>query len=111
MPPSYERNLQTWTIRVVNAAIQSHTHWLQSKDICYLSAHTKLADYNSAVTLSSETLAQAYCAAISEVMRRRHGDNVKLIVEPGGRKKTPDDQVVAMRIAQRNFAPNKSVFS
>lgn len=90
----------------MNAAIQPHTSWLQSKDICYLSAHTKLADYSSAVTLSSETLAHAYCTALIEVMRRRNGEKV----EPGGRKKSPDDPVVTMRIAQRNFAPNKVVF-
>lgn len=103
-------NQHTWTIRVVNAAIQPHTSSLQSKDIGYLSAHTKLADYSSAVTLSSATLVHAYCTALIEVMRRRHGEKVELIVEPGGRKKSPDDPVVTMRIAQRNFAPNKVVF-
>lgn len=97
----------TWTIRVEGANSQRHMLYQQEKGICYLSAHTKLADYSKAVTLTSESLAREFREAVMEVMRRRHGDEVELIVEPGGRKKAPDDQVVAARIAQRVFAPNK----
>ncbi len=97
----------TWTIRVVGADLQWHTSWLQSKDCCYLTANTKLSDYSKAVTLTREDLAHEFCQALQGVMRKRHGDDVDLIVEPGGQKKTVDDDVVIARIAQRLFAPNK----
>lgn len=106
-----ERNQITWTIRVVGAGVQWHMSWQQSKGICYLSANTKLADYSKAVRLASEGLAREFRDAVMETMRKRHGEAVELVVEQGGRKKTLDDETVAARIAQRNFAPNKRPYS
>ncbi|WP_143752300.1 hypothetical protein [Burkholderia sp. SRS-W-2-2016] len=97
----------SWTIRVEHADLQSHTFALQAKDGCFLSANTKLAGYDKAVTLTSEALAERFRAAILGVMKKRHGEDVELIVEPGGQRKSADDELVNARISQGVFAPNK----
>lgn len=99
-----------WTIRVEEAGIQAHTFACQTKDGCFVSAHTKLAGFSKRVVLSKETLARDFCTAINAVMRKRHGDSVELILEPSGRRKngTTDDAIVLARIQERNFVPNKS---
>ena len=96
-----------WTIRVEGAAIQWHTFALQSNDGCYISANTKLVGYDKAVSLSNEDLANQFRTALLDIMKRRHGDEVELVVERGGRGKHVDDTIVAARIAQKVFAPNK----
>ena len=98
--------VETWTIRVVGGKSHWQMLYQHAKGICYLSAHTKLADFGKAVTLSNRQLAEDFRTAIQEVMRRRHGSNVELVVERGGGKKCVDDELVAARIAQRVFAPN-----
>jgi hypothetical protein len=97
----------SWTIRVEGANIQWHTFALQAKDGCYLSANTKLVGYEKAVTLSTESLTRRFREAVLELMRKRHGDKVELVVELGGRKNGTDDVLVEARIAQDVFAPNK----
>ncbi len=100
-----------WTIRVESGYIQPHTFALQTKDGCYMSAHTKLAGYDKLVRLSSPELAQNFIDATTKIMKKRHGDDVVLTVASCpdlSRKQKYDDQIVLARIKQNNFAPNKA---
>lgn len=100
----------SWTIRVEDAQFQAHTFACQVKDGCFLSAHTKLAGFDRMVLLSNPELAQQYIDALAEIMKKRHGEFVKLTVEPfsgSDRRKGFDDPVVLARLKERNFAPNK----
>lgn len=98
-----------WTILVSGAALQAHTFACQVKDGCFVSAHTKLAGWSKRVVLSTESLAGDFCTAIYPVMRKRHGDDVELILEASDKRKNgaTDDAVVLARIRERNFVPNK----
>ena len=100
-----------WTIRVEYSNIQGHTFALQVHDGCYMSAHTKLAGFGKLVRLSSSELAQQFIDATTEVMKKRHGEDVLLVVEPWidlTKKQKYDDQTVLARIKQNNFVPNKA---
>jgi len=100
-----------WTIKVEYANSQRHTFALQSHDECYMSAHTKLAGFDKLVRLSSPELAQEFINATTEIMKKRHGDDISLIIEPCpdlSKKQKYDDQIVLARIKQNNFAPNKA---
>ncbi len=99
-----------WTIRVEYSNLQRHTFALQDHDGCYMSAHTKLAGFQKLAKLSSPELAQEFINATTEIMKKRHGEDVVLIVEPWidlTRKQKYDDAIVLARIKQNNFAPNK----
>lgn len=101
-----------WTIQVNGANIQAHTFYLQEKNQCFLSAHTKLAGFDKMVRLSSHELAQSFIDALGDVIKKRTwGDDVRLTVEPldGLDRRTDfDDAVVLARMKERNFAPNKA---
>lgn len=107
--PTIRENPETlWTIRVEGAALQAHTFACQVKDGCFVSAHTKLAGWGKHVVVSTEAIANDFRTAIYPVMRKRHGDSVKLIAEVVAGRKTgaTDDDIVLARIRTRNFAPN-----
>ena len=100
-----------WTIQVSNAKIQSHTFYLQEKEICYLSAHTKLAGFGKMVRLSNMGLAQDFIEASGDILKKRHGDDLLLTVESVSgsfREKDFDDPIVMARVNEQNFVPNKS---
>lgn len=100
-----------WTIRVENANPQAHTFACQEKNVCFISANTKLAGFDKMVRLSNPELAQSFIDALKEVMTKRHGDLVQLEIEPftgSDRRVVFDDEVVLARIKTRNFAPNKA---
>ena len=99
-----------WTIQVVGADLDWHTVALQTTDGCYLSGNTKLVGRDKAVALSSKELAQSLCDAVMPTMRRRHGEDVELQIEPGQRSRKGagfDDDLIRARIAAGNFVPNK----
>jgi hypothetical protein len=103
-----------WTIRIDDAALQWHTFMLQTKDGCYVSANTKLVASDKAVRILDEELAVRFREAIMPIMRRRHGEDVRLTIEERGtskwgkaKQKPFDDALVQARIEQNNFAPNK----
>lgn len=99
-----------WTIRVEVAAVQAHTFACQTKDGCFVSAHTKLAGWGKRVVLSTERLARDFRTAIDAVMRKRHGDSIELILEPSSKRKNgaTDDAIVLARIREHSFVPNKA---
>ena len=99
-----------WTIRVEGADLQAHTFACQTKDGCFVSAHTKLAGWGKHVVLSTEAIASDFRTAIYAVMRKRHGDYIELILEASDKRKNEatDDVIVLARIREGNFAPNKS---
>lgn len=99
-----------WSIQVEGAHGQAHTFALQEKDGCFLSAHKKLAGWAKCVRLSSADLAKAFIDALAVVMKKRHGDGVRLMVVPFAgsvRRHLFDDAIVLARIKTHNFAPNK----
>lgn len=99
---------QAWTIRIEDANIQTHTFACQVRDGCYVSAHTKLAGWTKRVVVSTQALAQDFCTAIDPIMRKRHGDDIKLMLEGCAWHKhmKTDDDVVLARLRTRNFVPN-----
>jgi len=99
-----------WTIRVEGAGHQAHTFACQTKDGCFVSAHTKLAGWGKHAVLSTEAIANEFRTAIYPVMRKRHGDSIELILEASDKRKNgiTDDVIVLARIRERNFVPNKA---
>lgn len=99
--------MKFWSISVEDAQLQPPTYILQSKGECFLSANTKLVGIDKAVKLTNEELAMKYRDAILTIMRRRHGEfvrlNICLLQIHSG---VCDDQLVAARIAEDKFAPN-----
>lgn len=97
-----------WTIRISDAAPQSHLYALQEKDDCFLSANTKLVAVDKAVQVTSEELAMSFREAVLPTLRRRHGDKVQaLIYTCQTSDNRIDDALVVARITEKMFAPNK----
>lgn len=99
---------QAWTIRIEGANAQAHTFACQERDGCYISSHTKLAGWSKRVVVSTQAMAQDFCKAIYPVMRKRHGDDIQMVLEGCDRHKymDTDDDVVLVRLRTRNFVPN-----
>lgn len=97
-----------WTISIEDAELQWHLFALQSKGDCYLSANTKIVGIDKAVQVTSKELAVAFCNAVMPTLRRRHG--VAVLATVCALQTTDladDDELVASRIAENMFAPNK----
>lgn len=97
-----------WTVRVDDAQFQWHIFALQSKGDCFLSANTKLVGINKAVRLTTEELAISFCHAVLPTLRRRHGEAVSVTLSTFRTDDSrDDDSLVAARIDERLFSPNK----
>lgn len=97
-----------WTISIEAAELQWHLFALQSKGDCYLSANTKIVGFDKAVQLTSEELALGFRDSVLPTLRRRHGEAVRAtICSLGTTKMRNDDELVAARIRENVFAPNK----
>jgi hypothetical protein len=94
--------------------------WMVDKGLVYLSPNTKLADPGKGAQLADEQLAREFAAAALPILRKRHGDQVALTIEPS--ENVPSDAefarsmararhdaaVVRARLRERNFAPNQA---
>ncbi len=81
--------------------------------------NTKLSDQGKGALLLDEPLAQAFASAVVPVLRKRHGEQVRLVIErwessPTGAelarllaRARHDTSVVRARIREGNFAPNR----
>lgn len=97
-----------WTIRVEDAELQWHIFAIQSKGDCFLSANTKLTDFNKAVHLSTEDLARSFCEAVLPTLRRRHGEAVLATIAVCQTTNCRNDDILVRgRIEEGLFAPNK----
>jgi hypothetical protein len=85
-----------------------------------LSAHTKAVSPDKGARLATRELAERAAAALAPVIRKRHGDDARIVVTPvrewGGGKLAAartaalikaDTAMMEARIAQGLFAPNK----
>ena len=55
--------------------------YVMEKGGCYLSPHTKLADQAKSALLLDERSAEAFADAVAPVLRKLHGEQVRLVVE------------------------------
>lgn len=108
-----------YSIRVDGLAPRADSlSYLIEKGCCYLSPNTKLADQGKAAQLVDQALADAFAAAALPIMRKRHGDQARLVVEdwssaPAGSEMARlmarvrhDTSIVRARLREHNFAPN-----
>lgn len=100
----------SWTVQVQGkVATNLNIGRLIVEDECFVSANTKLCDFANSVCLSSKSLAERYLGALLPVLRKRYGNGIRLAVIDRGPQGRPefDDAMVAARIEQGVFAPNR----
>ena len=97
----------------------SLAHLVEKHD-CLLSPNTKLADQTKGALLLDEALAQAFADAVLPTMRKRHGDQVRLVIQcwessPSGAelarqlaRARHDTSIVRAKLRERNFTPNRA---
>jgi len=114
------QSLSVFALRVEGLPSRSDSFaYLVEKVGCYLSPNTKLADQAKSALLLDELLAEAFVSAVMATLRKRHGEQVGLVVErwessPSGAelarllaRARHDTSVVRARIREGNFAPNR----
>ena len=94
-------------------------HVVEKQD-CLLSPNAKLADPAKGALLLDEALAHAFADAVLPVVRKRHGDGVRLVIQswessPSGSelarqlaRARHDTSIVRARLRERNFTPNRA---
>ncbi len=119
--PTPAAPITVFTIRIGGLAPRVDTmNYIVEKGICYLSPNTKLADSEKAARLADVGVAEALAAAIQPFMRKRHGDDVEIVVEKLEfttskserarlvARMLHDTSIVRARLREGNFAPNKA---
>jgi hypothetical protein len=113
--------LSVFVLRVegLEARSDSLAHVVEKHD-CLLSPNTKLADQAKGALLLEEALAQSFADAVLPVMRKRHGEQVRLVIQrwessPSGSelarqlaRARHDTSIVRARLRERNFTPNRA---
>lgn len=94
--------------------------WMVDKSMVYLSPNTKLAEPGKGAQLLDASLADEFAAAALPVLRKRHGDQVAIVVEPSESvtsaadfarsmaRARHDTSIVRARLREQNFAPNRA---
>lgn len=113
--------LSVFVLRVEGLTARGDTlAHIVEKHGCLLSPNTKLADQTKGALLLDEILAQAFADAVLPLMRKRHGDEVRLVTQRWESSPSRaelarqlalaghDTSIVRARLRELNFTPNRA---